>query len=81
MRAAPFKLNRGQVASGAMPADRDVEHLDVIEYVSVCFVPGWVDQSLDSLLLQRVEEALDHCNVVTVSSPAYARNDAVLLQQ
>lgn len=81
MRVAPLKLYRGQVASGTMPADRVVEHLDVIEYVGVRFLPGKVDPSLDPFLLQCTEEAFGHCIVVAVSSPTHARNDAVLFQQ
>jgi len=81
LHVPPFKPYRGQVASGTMPTDWVAKHLDVVEYVRLRLVPGWIDPSLDPLLRQRTEEALSHRIVVAVSSPAHARNDAVLLQQ
>lgn len=61
---------QGQAAGEAMPADGDVEHLDVVEYVRVSLVPGRVDSSFYTLLLQRIKHALSNrCWVLDFQHP------------
>lgn len=64
-----------------MPADRVVEHLDVVEHVRCGGGPGRVDPPLDPLLLQDAEEALGHGVVVAVPATAHARHHPVRLQE
>ena len=42
-----------------MPADRVVEHLDVVEHIGPRGLAVRVDPPLDTLLLQRTEEGAD----------------------
>ena len=45
-----------------------VEHLDVIEHIATYFLPRGIDFSLDPFPLQKLEKALDHGVVMTVTS-------------
>ncbi len=64
-----------------MPADRVVEHLDVIEHVRGSHGACRVDPPLDPLLLQYPEEALGHGIVVAVPAAAHARHHPVRFQE
>ena len=64
-----------------MPALGVVEHLDVIEHVTACRLPGQLDLPPDPLSLQQLEEAFHHSVVVAVSTPAHAADDPMYLQE
>jgi len=75
-----FKLYWWQPASGDIPANRVVKHLDVIEYVQDRCSPRRVNLPLDPLLLRATEEAFSHRIVVTVSSTARAGKNPLRFQ-
>ena len=55
-----------------------VEHLDVIEHVLPCGLPGLVCASADALSLEELEEAFRYCIVVAVAAAAHAGLQIVL---
>lgn len=64
-----------------MFALRVVEHLNVVEGVSLCFISGFVDFASDAFAFQDVEEALGDGVVVKVSAAVHAVFKIVLLQE
>ena len=55
-----------------------VEHLDVLEQIGPCLIPGAVANSVHALSLEKPKEALDHRIVIAVGRTAHAACDAVL---
>lgn len=56
----------------SVTALRIVEHLDVVEDILPGVVPSCIGLALDTLALQKLEEAFSDRIVVTVSAPAHA---------
>ena len=76
-----FKLYRRGAARGVVAAAGVVEHLDVVEDIGPCILPGWVDLLADSLALEQLEEALNHSNGMAIATPAHAADRVVVAQE
>lgn len=78
---APLELYRRQAIRRRMSADGVVEHLDVIEDVATRFLPCCVGLLANALTFEQLEEALRHCIVVAVASPAHTGLEVVIRQK
>ena len=64
-----------------MPALWIVKHLDVIEDILLCFIPGAVCLSPDSLSFQELKETFGYGVVMTIPASAHALLQVVLVQE
>ena len=58
-----------------------IEHLDVVEYVLLRFVSGFVSYAPYTFTLQEIEEAFCNSIVMTVAPAAHAVFEIVLLEE
>ena len=61
-----------------MPPLAIVEHLDIVEHITVRLVTRSIDFSTNTLFLQAAEEGLGNGVVPAVATPAHAHLQAVL---
>ena len=58
-----------------------VEHLNVVEQVGPCFIPGSISNPVDTLTFEQAEEALSGCVVRATPDTAHRANDIVAFQE
>ena len=79
---ASFELYRRSIAGGAVAPLWVVEHLDVIEDISLGGIARRIDLATDALLsLEQLEEALGLGVVVTIAASAHAGDQVVVAQE
>ncbi len=81
MELAFFELYWRDAARCVVAALWVVEHLDVIEDISPCILPGWVNLAANPLTLEQLEEALGHRVVMAVAPMAHAAEQIVVAQE
>ena len=64
-----------------MPTLSIVKHLDVIEDILLCFIPGAVCLAPDSLSFQELKETFGYGVVMTIPASAHALLQVVLVQE
>jgi len=71
-----FVLRRAQESQGAAGPVATIEQLDVIEEFGSCLLSIRKPPNMNQFIPEITEEPLDNCIVVSIASPAYARDRA-----
>jgi hypothetical protein len=76
-----LELYRRDIASGIVLTLGVVKHLEVIEDIGPCVLPGWIDLTPNAFALEQLEEALGHCVFMAVTSATHSADQVVIAQK